>query len=489
MGYESLMTLRVKTLLAMVLLASISARAQRFEDNAPHDIQVIDRGLGALALRLDMIERAHHSIEMEYFLWGINDRSARLVSQALAKKAREGVKVRIVVDSLRQILELDEDFQAAFRKNGLELRVYNDASALTRRGQERLHQKFLIVDGQELITGGRNIEDYYFNLSPEFNFLDRDVWVKGPIVQTVRRGFEEIWNAERTVTLPDARPPVHPFASPRSQPGAEAMYNSSLRRFRDKMKFAHDYFVPNAKDAETRGWVETYGRKQLAEEPRFQGPVVYVADRPFPNRGEDHIFKEISVLVQQTKSAMTIETAYLILQDDGMKMLEGLQRRGVAVTMFTDSALSSDSLTSVSTFYGQAPDLVARGVNLRVFNGQVLQADQGYVPPVADPAYWSMHAKTAVFDDDTTWIGTYNLDPRSKYLNIEDTFVFPHQPEMAAFVKHSIEARMIQSHEIDRRDESGKVIQLKTGCEGKSLIQCSRFYVSRWIGEAIIDLL
>ncbi len=39
--------------------------------------------------------------------------------------------------------------------------------------------KFMVVDGEAYIAGGRNISDEYFGLSTGYNFIDRDVLVRG----------------------------------------------------------------------------------------------------------------------------------------------------------------------------------------------------------------------------------------------------------------------------------------------------------------------
>ena len=35
-----------------------------------------------------------------------------------------------------------------------------------------------------------------------------------------------------------------------------------------------------------------------------------------------------------------------------------------------------------------------------------------------------LHSKTMVFDDDISWIGSFNLDPRSAYYNTENVAIF-----------------------------------------------------------------
>ena len=48
-----------------------------------------------------------------------------------------------------------------------------------------------------------------------------------------------------------------------------------------------------------------------------------------------------------------------------------------------------------------------------------------------------MHSKTIVFDDKISWIGSFNLDPRSAYYNTENVAIFE-SPEFAARVRDMI---------------------------------------------------
>jgi len=53
------------------------------------------------------------------------------------------------------------------------------------------------------------------------------------------------------------------------------------------------------------------------------------------------------------------------------------------------------------------------------------------------PHFSVMHSKTIVFDDKISWIGSFNLDPRSAYYNTENVAIFEN-PEFAARVRDMI---------------------------------------------------
>lgn len=63
---------------------------------APHTITHFDQGAASFHRRLELIESAKQSIALEFFIYNV-DEAARLLTQALMKKAREGVQVRILV--------------------------------------------------------------------------------------------------------------------------------------------------------------------------------------------------------------------------------------------------------------------------------------------------------------------------------------------------------------------------------------------------------
>src|SRR5690606_1637960 len=111
------------------------------------------------------------------------DLTSRLLTQELLKKARAGVKVRMILDASITVLQWDEYLVEAARlasKGNLEIRHYNTAPLLyISSNQFRSHRKLIVIDDKEAITGGRNIGNEYFDLDEKYNFLDRDIYVKG----------------------------------------------------------------------------------------------------------------------------------------------------------------------------------------------------------------------------------------------------------------------------------------------------------------------
>ena len=110
----------------------------------PHTVALLDVGFDSLATRMRLIEEAKESIELEFFIYEV-DTASRLVTQALARKAREGVKVRLLVDFALPVFKLaphDRDrifaamylivgsilFWALFEQAGSSLNLFTDSS-------------------------------------------------------------------------------------------------------------------------------------------------------------------------------------------------------------------------------------------------------------------------------------------------------------------------------------------------------------------------
>lgn len=176
-------------------------------------IAMIGGGHDALLLRVQLIREARRSIGIQTFIW-TNDECGRLLIYELVEAARRGVKVRIIADHFAS----DQDpevvaFLATIHPN-LELKHYRPAMSRIKPSRlqsllagvmsfrafnQRMHNKVMLVDDAVLITGGRNVENSYFDHSTSMNFRDRDVLVAGPVVRDAVRSFEQFWSYRHSV--------------------------------------------------------------------------------------------------------------------------------------------------------------------------------------------------------------------------------------------------------------------------------------------------
>ena len=380
----------------------------------PHQVALLDVGFDSLAERLRLIESAKKSIELEFFIYDI-DTSSRLITQALARKAAEGVRVRLLVDFAMPVFKLAPAYVKTLEAAGIEVRYYNTAGVQRIFAmQHRTHRKLLAVDRERAIVGGRNIGDDYFDLSAHYNFLDSDLLIEGPIANAIVDSFELYWASE-WVTAPDT-------ASVNAQE-----------------KLADDMLGP---PSATELALAEELRQFTPKHPNSVCPdMQFVTD--FPGSGVERrkVFLAINALAQEAKREITVESPYLVLRSDGATEVARVTQRGVKLRFLTNSLGSTDAFYTVARLADGLADLHMPKLEVWAYQGAPLAT---YTRPAASQR-WGVHAKRAVFDDDTVAIGTYNIDPRSANLNSELIVICRGDRGLAQAMKTSMQARLAQS--------------------------------------------
>lgn len=382
----------------------------------PHPVALLDVGFDSLAARLKLIEAAQRSIELEFFIYEL-DESARLITQALARKAAQGVRVRILVDFAKPVFRLAPDVVHSLTAAGVQVRYYN-TSGVARffAMQHRTHRKLLVVDRQQAIVGGRNIANEYFDLSPHYNFLDSDLLLQGPIAAAIVDSFELYWTSN-WVTEPA------PLAA-----GAQASAHDLLR-------------APSAAEAAVLAELQ---RRPPAPPTGICNDIQFVTDYPGSGVERRKVYSALAALVRETQSRVVVESPYLVLRGDGLTLMRSVLQRDVKVQFLTNTLYSTDAFYSVGALAGSLGDLQQANLQVWGYDGRPLAQDQR--PPAS--TRWGVHAKRALFDDRTVVIGTYNIDPRSANLNSELIIICRDNPTLAQALARSQQARLAQSRPI-----------------------------------------
>lgn len=395
------------------------------ESLEPHQIKLIDNGSSSLYERLQLIANAKKTIELEFFIFNI-DRASRLVTQALLQKAKEGVKIRLLVDFSAPVFQLRPVYAKLMENAGVEIKYYNTSSLYRLFAvQHRSHRKLLIVDGDKALTGGRNIGDDYFDLSDHYNFLDSDVLLQGPVVKTILSSFNLYWSSDFSV-------------NPRQLD--EAISSADLDKALAYINLT-DEDKTVLKSIQSFGAAESTGSKEAT-----CNDVIFVTD--FPGLGESHrkIFSTISSLVTKAKNEIYVESPYFVLREEGYNVFKSLTDRNLKVTVLTNGLYSTDAFYIVASLWKNLDWIAALGIDLFVYSGKSL-ANQPAA--ISNPeSRWGIHAKRAVLDSKTVLIGTYNIDPRSANLNSELMVVCRNNPAFAKIVLDSIQSRISQSQKM-----------------------------------------
>ncbi|MCZ8522827.1 MULTISPECIES: cardiolipin synthase [Paenibacillus] len=141
------------------------------------------------------IEEAREYIHLQYYIIQNDKLGSRLI-EALTKKAREGLKVRVLYDELGS-RGLNKRFFRDFRAAGGEAEAFFPSRfrLLNYRLNYRNHRKLVIIDGTTGYVGGFNVGDEYLGLHPKFGYWrDTHVRIQGPAVYAMQIRFILDWN-------------------------------------------------------------------------------------------------------------------------------------------------------------------------------------------------------------------------------------------------------------------------------------------------------
>lgn len=208
-------------------------------------------GASAYAELMRLIENAQSSIHITTFILGRDD-VGRAIVALLAKKAREGVQVRLLLDSLGCLYTRGR-FVQPLRDAGGKVGIFMPMLPLRRKWSAHLrnHRKIVVVDGEVAMIGGMNLSRLFMGPGedPE-RFVDAAVFVRGPLVHDADTIFVSDWNytTEEGIT-------------PAAQSEALAEGNSTLQVLASGPDVNEDVlldaFLTAAMDVRQRIWIVT----------------------------------------------------------------------------------------------------------------------------------------------------------------------------------------------------------------------------------------
>lgn len=154
---------------------------------------------------MDAIANAEHRILFESYIVH-DDEQGAILADALIKKAKEGVDVRLIYDWLGGFGTTSRSYWKRLRKNGVDVRQYNSPKLSDPLGAlSRDHRKTLIVDGRIAFVSGLCIGQDWVG-KPEHGispWRDTGVQITGPAVADVEAAFAEVWATMGSPLDPD----------------------------------------------------------------------------------------------------------------------------------------------------------------------------------------------------------------------------------------------------------------------------------------------
>ena len=206
---------------------------------------------------LDAIRSAKSTITFETYVYWKGE-IGRQFAEALADRAKAGVKVHVLLDwegSKRMEKEWIEQMQRA----GVQVEKYHRPHWQSYRDlNKRTHRKLLVVDGRVGFTGGVGIADEWTGTAQDKNhWRDTHYRITGPVVAQLQGTFGDNWTQVRGEVLhgDEYFPPLQPTGTLRAQMfkssvegGAESlqiMYLLSFAAATRTIDLAMAYFIPD----------------------------------------------------------------------------------------------------------------------------------------------------------------------------------------------------------------------------------------------------
>ena len=267
---------------------------------------------------LEAIRAAQKRIYFENYIFA-DDHVGREFAEALAERARAGVRVLVVRDWLGSRSSHRSELWNALEESGVQTRVFNpprwtDPTAFLTRD----HRKLVCVDGRVAFVSGLCVSKSWLG-DPQSHippWRDAGVEVEGPAVEFIERAFRRVW-ATTGAALPEPAPEPFDGALP-VQPG-----NVQLR--------------------------------VIATEPSNAG-----------------LFRLDQVIAVAARRTLWLTDAYFVNVGPYVQALKSAARDGVDVRLLVPGATDIPALSPISRA-GYRP-LLEAGVRIFEWNGSMLHA-------------------------------------------------------------------------------------------------------------------
>ncbi|MES2295524.1 MAG: phospholipase D family protein [Pseudomonadota bacterium] len=388
--------------------------------------RLLSAGADGFLVRMQMIHAAAKTIDMQYFIFHGDD-TGQLLTGAVLQAAARGVRVRILVDD-GETAAGDEQIALLAAHPMVELRVFNpfryrghinmiraaEFMLDFARLDHRMHNKLIVVDNAVALIGGRNIGDQYFQIDPDGQFADDDLFSTGPVVKDMSASFDQFWASPKAI-------PVQALAGGLASFVELDEHRQHLRQLKQERKDEAKSYVTRIASGEPLAGVLS------GQLPLIWANARLVGDRPdkpsAPQEGDRGPALMHGAVVEASAAAQSellMVTPYLIPGREGMRIFDALRQRKVRVRILTSSLISSTVLLAQSGYMHYRVPLLKLGVELYEVRAQLGNTrGSGQTQAISSFGNYALHAKLFVFDRKQVLIGSMNFDQRSLHLNTE----------------------------------------------------------------------
>jgi putative cardiolipin synthase len=426
--------------------AQFDASAKAHGGNSAY--RLIPGGANGFLIRAQMINAAERTLDLQYFIFHGDD-TGRLLTYALLRAADRGVRVRLLIDDGETDVG-DEQIDALEAHPKIEIRIFNPfhyrGHNEFHRGLEfllnasrldyRMHNKLLVVDNAIALIGGRNVGDPYFQMDPDGQFADDDVFSAGPVARELSRTFDEFWNNGLSI--------------PAKALAATKVTRADLKEHRAELKQeGKDLKADGADHVKRIASGEPLNGLLTGRDPLTWAHAQVVCDSPDKKEVEDGeivgrlMHRAVANAALATKSELLMISPYLIPGAEGMQIFRTLRKNKVKVRVLTNSLESNTVVLAQAGYMRYRVPMLEAGVELYEIRSLLGNTTgSGETKAISRYGNYSLHGKMFVFDRQRVFIGSMNFDQRSMHLNTEIGLIID-SPVLAQQVATRFEA-MVQ---------------------------------------------
>ena len=426
---------------------------------------LIEDGLSAFVIRAAFARMATKTIDLQTYIYS-NDFSSKVLIGELMHAADRGVKVRILLDDYGTKSDI-VDVMLLNQHPNIEVKVFNTVSNRARflyypqflldfnRLNSRMHNKLFIVDNIAYITGGRNVGSNYFYPETASNFSDTDVLFLGDMTHYATDSFNEYWNHHLSIPA-DAFPKAKSKKAMRQLEHGLAEYS---KKSGDAVKSYNSIINLAIREFKSKKFDFAWGHGKFLADPPAKVEMTMREKEAY--RGE--IIAELQRLWNQTKKEVYLSAAYFVPGQGGLEHMLREENSGVHLTIVTNSLASTNAPTVYAKWEKYRKQLIESGADVYEFmlSAENLRGKE-HDRERKQSSFSVLHSKTIVFDDDISWIGSFNLDPRSAYFNTENVAIFESR-EFAKKLRDMIAGDTITSWRVTLHDGDPRWTGWRTG--------------------------
>jgi len=443
---------------------SIMAQAKPY--NGRSGFRLLPNSSEAFRARAELIRNAQSSLDLQYYI--VHDGlSTRMLIDEVLKAADRGVRVRILLDDTTSD-GLDDILATLSSHPSIQIRLFNPlqlgrSTGVTRamgrlfnlsRQHRRMHNKLWLADNSAAIVGGRNLGDEYFDAQPDLNFTDIDLLGVGPVAEQLGHSFDQYWNSALSQ-------PIGDFVSMRLTQPQLAKARQALRVSLKKAQQHDPELYQQLAAYETHPQLGVW-RDELIwawNQALWDAPSKVLAkDEPDPHLLlTTQLAPDLSAVTQE----LILVSAYFVPGKTGLVYLTGRADAGVDVRLLTNSLEATDVPAVHGGYAPYRKALLEHGVKLYELRRQP-GSTGGSGPHLFKTSMStdsSLHSKAMIFDQQKSFIGSFNFDPRSGLWNTE-VGVLVDSPQLAAQARDLALQGMQPALSYEPRLQQGKLVWL-----------------------------